>query len=401
MKVSKREKLLLTLLLLLGAAYLFYSFLLIPQRQLLNATQLLLEDKKRAMTYSKLEADPQNRIYEEYKALNARILNSTKGLFPSIRQEKIILILQDMIDTSHLKVSSINFSVPAFEVPEEKKEEQGGDYDPAIKSILDEIVGRKAPAEGGIQATEPQEQAYRLMHMNGVLTFEGSYFDILSFMNRIENYDKKILINSLNMAATDKGSLTGSITLDFYALPKLHDQDQEYLRWDLLDVYGKENPFGKGAAKSGASASVAEAGASKSDFTLIVSPMMSDLPSVVIGKTLDNRGDTQIYADNPAKEPVELQVYMAQGKYYYKYKTAGESYPKDYENKGVQFEPAGGQIKLQVASVPRSDAQDKNGVLMSIINKTDLDLVVDIDNDDGAAARFELVNSLGKVVVNR
>ena len=47
------------------------------------------------------------------------------------------------------------------------------------------------------------------------------------------------------------------MNLEFHAVPKLSDEDMEYLIWTLNNVYGKEILFSSGAA-SGAYASTIE-----------------------------------------------------------------------------------------------------------------------------------------------
>ncbi len=400
MKLSNREKLLLAVLLVIGLGYLYYSFLLTPQLQKVSQVTESLTQKRQDMQFSQIEADPNNRLYTDYKGLNAKISAMTINYFPVINQEKIILILEQMFKEAGLNIPVVTFTEPGLDIPEETSGSVFPEQpkDPILQRIIDEVNGKAQENKTEETAAQQEKQGIQLAHMNATVAFEGGYFEVLKFMNLIENYEKNIVIKSINMTATADKQLTGNINLDFYAIPKLNkQQDAAYLKWDIYGVYGKDNPFAAISANTGGTSAVQP----KAEFTLITSPIMSDLPSIVVGKTVDNRGDTQIYADNIGNEAVELQVTKEGDKYFYKYKTSSSSYPADYSQQGIEFSPEGNAIQLQVISTPRTGAQDKSGVTLTVVNKTDLEFQIQVSNDDASQPRFSTTNNSGRVSVSR
>ncbi|HYF75405.1 MAG TPA: hypothetical protein VD757_02355, partial [Candidatus Nitrosocosmicus sp.] len=98
---------------------------------------------------------------------------------------------------------------------------------------------------------------------------------------------------------------------------------------------------------------------------------------------------------------VEIQLQKKDGKYYCKYKTGKYSYPEDYNNGWEEFEPAPQGINLQIVSAPRTGAEDKTGVNLSIVNKTDMPLRVFIKDDDANASRIKLVKQEGTINISK
>jgi type IV pilus assembly protein PilO len=198
--------------------------------------------------------------------------------------------------------------------------------------------------------------------------------------------------------ATDSNTLTGNIILHFYSFPKLHQQDEDYYKWDIENDYGKDNPF----ASQPAGSSTAPANTTQplvADFVMTIKPVTSDLPTVVLGRTEDPQRNTYVFGDNLGYEAVEFKVKKENGGYYYKYRTEYESYPKDYENEWVSFQPKGDEIGINIYSNPRNTPSDQNGVSLTLINETDLKLRVYVNNEDKARPRLRIANMSGAVSV--
>lgn len=244
--------------------------------------------------------------------------------------------------------------------------------------------------------------------MTATISYKGKYKDLITFLEHIETYEKKILINNISISkskknntdedgiVTEENSITGSIALDFYSVPKIHEQDEEYLKWDFDNGYGKGNPF---VPFSGYHEYNENNRVINNDFIMTVKPISSDLPTVIMGRAMDKLGRSYVYADNQNFEDVEFQLIQVDKKYYYKYKTQGESYPKDYENNMIEFDPHGTAVNIKIISNKRNSEEDTSGINLSLINKTNLKLNVNIDYEDDKNPRVKVVNKLGNVKV--
>ncbi|CAH2214670.1 hypothetical protein [Tepidibacter aestuarii] len=410
MKLTTREKIMLIvlgLILIIGG---YYKFILSPQLTKLDNIKQEVIDKKAEVQRVKLEISENSPVYKEFKIINAKIKSMTKPLFPSINQEKIIVILDDMLGKSNIEGNSISFSdIDVNEIDVKKAEKKDKDY--LIKNLSEEYKGNKKEKKDEASKENQEdleENKNETEKMTATISYKGKYKDLITFLEHIETYEKKILINNISISkskknntdedgiVTEENSITGSIALDFYSVPKIHEQDEEYLKWDFDNGYGKGNPF---VPFSGYHEYNENNRVINNDFIMTVKPISSDLPTVIMGRAMDKLGRSYVYADNQNFEDVEFQLIQVDKKYYYKYKTQGESYPKDYENNMIEFDPHGTAVNIKIISNKRNSEEDTSGINLSLINKTNLKLNVNIDYEDDKNPRVKVVNKLGNVKV--
>ncbi len=410
MKLSIREKIMLIvlgLMLIIGG---YYKFILSPQLTKLDNMKQEVIDKKAEVERVKLEISEKSPVHKNFKIINAKIKSMTKPLFPSINQEKIIVILDDMLEKSNLEGNSISFSeIDVNEIDVKKEEEKDKDY--LIKNLSEEYKGNKKvkkDEESNENQENTDENKKETEKMTATISYKGKYKDLIIFLEQIETYDKKILVSNISISkakenntdeygiVTEENSITGSIALDFYSVPKIHKQDEEYLKWDFDNGYGKDDPF---VPFSGYSEYNKNNEVVNNDFIMTVKPISSDLPTVIMGRAMDKLGRSYVYADNQNFENVEFQIVQVDKKYYYKYKTQAEAYPKDYDNDMIEFDPHGTTVNLNIISNKRNSAEDTSGINLSLINKTNLKLNVNVDYEDTKNPRVKVVNKLGSVKV--
>jgi len=239
--------------------------------------------------------------------------------------------------------------------------------------------------------------------------FEGKYEDLDKFLNSIGQNEKKIVINSIKMSSDTSKGINGTIDFEFYSIPKIDDELESYLKWDIDKTYGKAVPFGAGMAASNASAAgtgsdKVVSGASKNteqdDFIASVKPIASDLPTIMMGKAKDDLRTSYVYADSNSMEQVEMILSQDGDKYYYKYKTSKGTFPADYNGLGTEFVPISKNIVLDIVSRSRIDANDNSAMKLKIVNKTDKLLDVNISGDDSNNPRVTVEGDLSNISVN-
>lgn len=425
MNISKREKYLIGILLTVLICFVYYQFIYTKQVGKLatkRAEKNQVEQRYNDVmdNISKLDSKEEN-----LKILKSTVLDKSKSLYPTIMQEKIIIELDKLLNDSGLK-GNIAFSpvevasVEKMVSPEIQKAES------SLKAIADEYSGDATKDETsniesnnennntsteGNEGQVPQDSQEVSPEQNGAtseqlkvaINFSGSYESLKKFISSVQNYERKIVITNITISSKSQEELTGVMNLEFHAVPKLSDEDMEYLIWILNNVYGKEILFSSGAA-SGAYASTIEEQNNKediNDFVMMLRSSLSELPTVTIGRAKDESRESYIYSDNDKVEEVEISFDEANGKTYYKYKTAGSYYPKDNSSEGKEFTSKSDDIVLEIISEKRGGSSDNSGIKLKVVNNTSKNIEIIIKDDDTTNPRVSVTSEGNTVNVTK
>ena len=425
MNISKREKYLIGILLTVLICFVYYQFIYTKQVGKLatkRAEKNQVEQRYNDVmdNISKIDSKEEN-----LKILKSTVLDKSKSLYPTIMQEKIIIELDKLLNDSGLK-GNIAFSpvevasVEKMVSPEIQKAES------SLKAIADEYSGDATKDETsniesnnennntsteGNEGQVPQDSQEVSPEQNGAtseqlkvaINFSGSYESLKKFISSVQNYERKIVITNITISSKSQEELTGVMNLEFHAVPKLSDEDMEYLIWTLNNVYGKEILFSSGAA-SGAYASTIEEQNNKediNDFVMMLRSSLSELPTVTIGRAKDESRESYIYSDNDKVEEVEISFDEANGKTYYKYKTAGSYYPKDNSSEGKEFTSKSDDIVLEIISEKRGGSSDNSGIKLKVVNNTSKNIEIIIKDDDTTNPRVSVTSEGNTVNVTK
>jgi len=374
MKINEKEKLLLTVMAIVLVGVFYFMFLLPPvweKAQDLKAAKIQMD---KDILEAKEVIGQSDLVNEQYKELNARILSFCEKFFPKLEQERMILIIDQLLAESGLIGNEIVFNDAVNLGQEIYVPEKVAD----IKSLDDlpsQIVN---------------------------VGYSGSFSSLLNFLGKVNNYSRKILVNKVNLinssTKNNVSNLTGSVVLEFYAIPSFMKDTIAALTWeeDEDEIGVISDPF------SGASLIDSVLGPSEiaCDFVLTVKPITADLPTIVMGLDADISADSFVFADSPGVEDVELRLFMEDGKYLCSYKAGNESYPHNNSDKvEIPFATGNQRITMKIFSTPRTGEQDQSGANLSIYNETDLPLYVQIINDDELLPRVNIVEQTSNVIV--
>jgi type IV pilus assembly protein PilO len=413
MKTTKREKVLLSVLgaLILMVAY--YKFALTPQLNKIKELNLEAEEYKDRVQKTKIAISPDNKLHKDFKIMNSKIMYGCQKLFPMIIQEKYIVTIDNMAKDAEIKISSMGFTekkVGQIEIVNP----QGDNNDYLLKELVQQYNNESGKINSNRKNTEDkandnedsskESRESELEKMITTINFEGSYENIINFIENIEDFDKKIVIKNLSLSNPDSGPMVGNIVLDFYAVPRLknYDYDINYLNWNISNEYGRKNPFEAFSGYVGVNSGDSKNASRKNyDFIMTVKPITSDLPTIIIGKTKDTAMKTYVYADNGNFENVEFEILEEDNKYFYRYKTQSDSWPKEYKNNKIEFKPNGKYVKLNIISHKRNGEKDTSGMNLSLINKSNLQLSIKIDYDDRKKSRVNIIKKIGNINLTR
>ncbi len=224
------------------------------------------------------------------------------------------------------------------------------------------------------------------------IAFTGAYENVKNMIEDIQNWEHNLVITNLSLTPTDTG-VSGNFTLECYAIPRLENKDEEYIKWTIENVYGKVNPFMGGIATGAYSETMEKllsAGVKTYDFMMLVRSSVSDLPSVTVGKALDETRESYLMVDKNEVEKVKVTLTKVGDDYFYRLETSEGQYPKDPQPQ--KFIPIQKTINFQVMSESRPDVTDKSGVELTVDNQTDLTVEVEVSGDDSTNPRVKVVS---------
>lgn len=439
MKMTKKEKYLIgilgTVLITVG----YYQFVYKAQIEKLDALKNEQAEK---------EADYNNKMATirtiderngKIKGLGQLISEQSGIFYPEIIQENLILEIDKLLADSGLNgsfsftektvglvelmtdginpVYSTTFDSIVDEYNNTFKEEIAaaesnteveGEVSTEVNAGTDEIVTEEIQPE--VEGNENSEEVYNNDNTIGnydataeqikvSLNFTGSYLSLKEFIRLVNNNERKIVITNISLSGQGEGeNITGSMNLEFYGIPKLGNVDSEYYDWLLENSYGKSYPFSTALANG---TTIEELANSEKpyDFVMLVKPVASDLPAVMLGKANDKENTSYLYSDNTAIENVEIIVTEKDKKFYYKYKVGGTQYPSDYSGYGVEFTPLADDIALNIFSIGRLGDQDTSGVNIILKNDTTKTINVTIESEDVNKPRVALTSEGSEVKI--
>lgn len=428
MKLSSKEKFLLCVL---GTIVLSYGYFEIVHVNLGGQLQERKNEKSRLEDKYNNAINTINALDErkdEKDLLSEKILDKTSVYYPTISQEHIIIELNKMLQKSSLngtykfnsvsvgsvenmekkedtfKKSSFNNMANKYKNIEENKDTN--DKSVSINSNNDESLNSESTSESSNKEnTNSNNNSKNENNKNTVeqlkceLTFKGTYENLDEFLKLINENERKIIATDINVSQKSLDEITGSMNLEFYALPKIDDEIINYLHWDSDDEYGKDNPFS--ASSTTTKDKKKEEDKDLSDFNVSIRSNTSVMSSVVIGRSKDDFKNTYVYSDSDTEESAEIVLSQKDDKYYYKYKTSKESYPNDYTSVGKEFVPSlTSNIVINVSSEGRVDNEDNSSLNLKVVNETDLLAVVNIKDDDKDNPRVKVYGDGSHVNVN-
>lgn len=404
MKMSQREKYLLTIVGCILVGVLYYQFLYTSQKEKLELAknQLFEVQARHDQVMSNIATLPKRQ--KDIKGLTASITERTSSYYPTLIQEKIILELNEIIEETGITASFSFSPITAQNV----QPLSAGEY-LSPQSTLEPLVNELASINEEVEEAENDEMASGQNSeassataevLTVSMTFSGSYETIKTFIDMIQSWNYNLIITNLSLSPQTDNEVAGSFNLEFYGLPKLQLQDQDYLTWTLENTYGKEMPFSSGVADGAYHTTLEELmelGVRVNDLMMVVRSTTSDMPTVTVGKANDETRESYLFSESSEVENVEIQFLQKDDKYYYKYSLGDQAYPQNDQE--IEFSPLSSTINLQILSEERVTVSDQSGVNLKIINQTDKTVDVEIKNDDTVTPRIIIVKD-GSININ-
>lgn len=252
MRISKRDAQLLILLAVVLVAASFYWLVYLPQEmnlQTLKDEKILLDQQRTAIdSRIAVEATLDSDI-DKAKLL---LLNAGERYYATLYQEVLMMTINELLNGSGVEVRGVAFSEQLAQLSElmaDAKTVSGTDPFVDAESSSDETPNQAPVSETPTEdmSGQPLDQlaTTEVNTLTAQIMFKGYYEELEIFLFNLYQYPKHIVLQSLNIANDQKGLLTGTITLEFYGLPKIGVATtaiQEYFkspsqRASVADVY--------------------------------------------------------------------------------------------------------------------------------------------------------------------
>lgn len=410
MKVSKREKFLLGVLVLIIICTAYYK--LVYERQYAKLQEIKQEESELNKKYNEMLSNI-NTITNnksDIKILKDSIGSKSMLLYPKIYQDRIIIELNKLLNDAGIKGSLTFSEVTVSPIEAYFSEVADPKEQPSLEQVVEESSKEKTKEDveekleetkdlGENQATkrdEGESTENKVEQMKVSVSFNGTYKNVAKFVKLISEYERILAMPNINITASGNDEVSGTLDLEFYSIPKINPyEDSKYLKWTFDEEYGKENPFLEGSQSSMASRT-----SEGNNYVLIMAlkGVNSDLPSLTLGKENDLTRESYIYNDENKKVDVEIEVNKEGGKYYIKYKTEKSSYPSDYSKNGIELRNVDEEnINIAIYSSKRIGIDDKVGANIKVINNAnDKKVSLTIIDDDKTSPRVQITPE-GKV----
>lgn len=371
MKENRNKNIIIVIVaIIIGVVY--YKFPYAKERDKLNEVKIQ-HDVARARLNSYIHGiDLLGEKESEIKMLNSSIQDKTLRLYPYINEERILLEIDKLIKESGLQ-GTLEFYHD--NIQEEKQQK----YDSILK-----LVNEYRAIENNEKSNKTSKDSIKIS-----MEFKGTYENFESFIKAVDNHQKDVILSEVKLQGMGD-NISGSVVMEFVAVPKIMDEDETYDNWPFENSYGKYNPFDMTSKDYHSESETEEASDKDYDFVMSVKPISSDLPTLTLGKSKDSSRSTYIYSDKNREENVEVSIQQKNGKYFYKYKTSEKSYPDTYDSDGVSFEPAGDNVIFKIFSTTKDGGTDSSGARVTFINNTDKNVKIFIEGDDKDTPRVKV-----------
>lgn len=247
MSLSEREKkyvISLIVLILVATSFYFYTIAVEPfiYQQEVYAIEIESLYQEELLQQTKLRQDAPLGQELELKKQEAMALSSP--FFPELPQDRIVLLVQELVRESGLSVTQSTYSSPALGGPAEMPPAlQELSYD--LKTLAYIATGKEAPlappADGAVAEPPPAEGAAGIPQVAVSLTFSGTERNVLELIGAVEAENRTITITQLSQTQEPDGTISGTVTLNFYAVEKL--MPDPFMDWSEAEAEGRDNLF--------------------------------------------------------------------------------------------------------------------------------------------------------------
>lgn len=240
MKVSKREKIMLLVLVLILAGVAYYMFFVKKHRAEMEELQSNLELERERKSVMQMVLLQSKKLDLEIEEMEKEIKNLSKDKYASFVQENQTVLVRRLSRDTGLKIKSMTFEETSMTMDEvspgytQKKQEEAEKAAAEANAGVNVTSSTDAePAGDGTDAasqeqappTEPEDSGppKEVDSLSVVVDFDGTYEQVDAYLKKIAGYEKKIVVSNLSFNSQVEGKQDGTMTIRFFAIRDLED----------------------------------------------------------------------------------------------------------------------------------------------------------------------------------
>lgn len=370
-KSNAKVLLILLVILLLAGSYMYVFKPNMEDKDALKAEVATLEER-----YNELKAKEANR--ETYITETAEfyvLFDEIVKEFPAdLNQEVSVMFLKGVQEAVEFEIQSVGLGAPTEF------------YTLGAASVSED------PNTPVVEAAT-SGAAYQCYSAKFPISYEGSYDGIKDFISYIMNYRYRMNIDSVSITYNaDDDTYTGSVSLNAYAVSG-EGREPDTVNVDVNNGVGNIFHGGEGASSPSSYSYDADNGAgivTDHDLVIMLNNANGDgADGIIVAKGNDDKDSYVTSSDNEVKD-LKITVYQEDAKIYAKYEIGDSSY---------EVEVTSTDLTIYVDSSSRVDADDANGIKVSVDNSTAIPVFFKVADDDATSPRFDMNSKTGTVKV--
>lgn len=234
MTLSKREKALLIILAVVIVIAAFLYFLILPLVDEIKENSRTLENDKITLQYLQQANEPE-KLTDQQKDIRNEIMRIDKILPTQVKIPEVLLEILYIGDAIGIEQKSITMQNTIIEGETNTENQEDSDENSEEKVLEDNMK----------QNTQEKLLIVPINH-----NFRGTYSEIKSYIDEIQNCERKIDIIEYQISSNDEegGQISANFLLHSYALVKDAQDYSEFVDYDFIKgKYGRSNPFKQGS----------------------------------------------------------------------------------------------------------------------------------------------------------
>lgn len=371
--LSRREFLLVVIMIIAIEGYLLYAYLVKPAYNEYMASVLELTNSLVTLNTLKSDYERKGEMEQEILKLEGELEEIQKQLPAFLSQEEVVLSVEDLSANSGIQVKILGLSGVGL----------------PLKAI---------PADTEVTAQNPISAAPVPMFVDQLVTlnFEGEYTQMYSFLKSVETSLRKMSAKGLSISIDQSGKIGGNINLSY---PSLWDENvgqKPYVMDPAPSFAGKGNMFDKYIGYSeiitNAASGSGQQAAITPDFYLRVNSYLNNSAKVFISNSYNTNSEARYDGNDVTR--ASMTINGGNGLYTYRYSLGNFNV-----DGSRQTEIKDGKIRLEVLVQSRRSDDDNVGLILDLVNNTDVPVEITVKGDDLSNPRFIIGNTVGNVIV--
>ena len=229
MKITDRDKKLLLGIFLILVCALYYQFFFTPQNAKLTELKQQSEDLNTRLINGQAKIQRIKLINKELEDEKKKILKIAQKYLVKVKQEDIILMINDFENSSSIGIDEITFTDPEDKgiiLPVEENKQEG-----TSDSSSDQSAESGAQTADATTSTDTAKADLSNVDLTvAKIKFKGTYTDLANLIKTIDGYSKNIVSNELKITKKNVESQEEYLYLKSKGKSGLKD---EYIEGDL------------------------------------------------------------------------------------------------------------------------------------------------------------------------